>query len=43
VSGLLPERLKGPGKRWDRDNAEAILALEAMYQSKQSSAYWKLA
>jgi hypothetical protein len=40
---LLPDRIKGPGKRWDPDNAEAVMALEAVDQSHQWSAYWKLA
>jgi hypothetical protein len=40
---VVPDRVKGPGKRWDTDNAEAIMALEAMYQSDQSVEYWKLA
>lgn len=39
---VVPGRVKGAGKRWDPDNAEAIMALEAMYQSGQCSAYWKL-
>lgn len=33
-------RLKGPGMRWDRDNAEAIMALESIYQSKLWDRYW---
>ncbi len=37
----VPHRVKGPGKRWDADNAEAVMALEAMEQSGLSSAYWK--
>lgn len=36
----VPARVKGPGKRWDPDNAEAVMALEAMRQSNQSSQYW---
>lgn len=40
---VLPDRVKGPGKRWDTDNAEAIMALEALYQSGQSQEYRKLA
>jgi hypothetical protein len=39
---VVPDRVKGPGKRWDADNAEAIMALEAMYQSDQRERYWKL-
>jgi hypothetical protein len=41
--GVLPYRIKGQGKRWDLDNAEAVMALEAMHQSGQAAAYWQLA
>jgi hypothetical protein len=34
------ERLKGAGMRWDGDNAEALMALEALDQSGQWEAYW---
>jgi hypothetical protein len=37
----VPRRVKGRGKRWDADNAEAVMALEAMRQSGLSDAYWK--
>ncbi len=33
-------RIKGPGMRWDSDNAEAMMALEAMYQSNLWEKYW---
>lgn len=33
-------RIKGPGMRWDRDNAEALMALEALYQSNLWEKYW---
>jgi hypothetical protein len=33
-------RIKGRGKRWDSDNAEAIMALEALDQSGGWAAYW---
>jgi hypothetical protein len=36
-------RIKGPGMRWDRDNAEALMALEALYQSNMWDQYWKKA
>jgi hypothetical protein len=36
----VPRRVKGRGKRWDADNAEAVMALEAMEQSGLSQAYW---
>lgn len=37
----VPRRVKGRGKRWDADNAEAVMALEAMHQSGLSQKYWK--
>jgi hypothetical protein len=37
----VPRRVKGRGKRWDGDNAEAVMALEAMGQSGLSETYWK--
>jgi hypothetical protein len=38
--GAVPHRVKGQGKRWDGDNAEAVIALEAMYQSNLWETYW---
>ena len=38
--GAVPHRVKGPGKRWDADNAEAVIALEALYQSNLWDPYW---
>jgi hypothetical protein len=35
-------RLKGVGMRWDADNAEAVMALEALEQSGEWKAYWQL-
>jgi hypothetical protein len=37
----LTARLKGSGMRWDDDNAEAIMGLEALTQSGQWDAYWR--
>jgi hypothetical protein len=37
----LTARLKGSGMRWDANNAEAIMALEALTQSGQWAAYGK--
>jgi hypothetical protein len=39
--GCLTKRLKGSGMRWDRDNAEAIMALASVYYSNQWHKYWK--
>jgi hypothetical protein len=33
MCGVTTDRLKGRGRRWDIDNAEAIMGLEALYQS----------
>jgi hypothetical protein len=35
-------RVKGVGKKWDMDNAEAIMALEALDQSGLWEKYWNL-
>ena len=40
---VIPDRVKGPGKRWDGDNAEAVMALEALKQGRQWSDFWKAA
>jgi hypothetical protein len=37
----LTARLKGSGMRWDADNAEALMGLEALYQSGQWDVYWR--
>ena len=37
----LTARLKGSGMRWGGDNAEAVMGLEALYQSGQWDAYWR--
>jgi hypothetical protein len=37
----LTARLKGSGKRWDGANAEAVMGLEALYQSGQWDAHWR--
>jgi hypothetical protein len=37
---VVPGRVKRPGKRWDADNAEAVMALEAAHQSDQWRTYW---
>jgi hypothetical protein len=37
----LTARLKGSGMRWDADNAEALMALEALAQSGQWDSYWR--
>jgi hypothetical protein len=37
----LTQRLKGSGMRWDADNAEAIMALEALRESGLWKPYWQ--
>jgi hypothetical protein len=39
--GKLTARLKGPGMRWDKSNAEAMMALACVYQSGQWGTYWQ--
>jgi len=39
--GTLTRRLKGPGMRWDSDNAEAMMALVALHHSGQWQTYWQ--
>jgi hypothetical protein len=41
LCGRLTDRLKGPGMRWDKSNAEAMMALASLYHSGQWSIYWK--
>ena len=38
--GCLTARLKGRGMRWDKDNAEYIMALGSLYYSDLWSDYW---
>jgi hypothetical protein len=40
MCGVTTDRIKGRGRRWDMDNAEALMALEAMYQSNLWDRYW---
>jgi len=39
--GRLRKRLKGPGMRWDTDNAEAVMALASIYYSNQWDRHWR--
>jgi hypothetical protein len=40
MCGVTTDRIKGRGRRWDLDNAEAVMALEAMCQSNLWDRYW---
>ena len=40
--GSLTERLKGSGMRWDKDNAESVMALASIYCSNQWDKYWNV-
>ena len=35
-------RLKGRGRRWDRRNAESIMALDCLHSSRDWNQYWQL-
>lgn len=39
--GCLTARLKGRGMKWDKDNAEAIMALGSLYYSNLWTDYWR--
>ena len=41
LCGTLTDRLKGPGMRWDKDNAESVMALGGLYHSGLWQTYWK--
>jgi hypothetical protein len=42
MCGVTTDRIKGRGRRWDLENAEAMMALEALYQSTGLwDQYWK--
>ncbi len=38
--GTLTDRLKGAGMRWDKDNAESMMALAALQHSNLWQTYW---
>ena len=40
MCGTTTDRIKGRGRRWDHDNAEAVMGLEAAEQSDLWDAYW---
>lgn len=40
MCGVTTDRIKGRGRRWDLDNAEAVMALEALHQSNLWDRYW---
>ena len=40
--GCLTKRLKGVGMRWDKDNAQAVMALASVYFSNQWGEYWSV-
>jgi len=37
----VPRRVKGRGKRWDPDHAEAVMAIETLEQSDLTAVYWQ--
>jgi len=40
--GCLTQRLKGSGMKWDKDNAEAVMALAGLYSSHLWETYWDI-
>jgi hypothetical protein len=40
MCGVTTDRIKGRGRRWDIDNAESLMALEALWQSDLWDKYW---
>lgn len=40
--GTTTDRIKGKGRRWNPENALAVMALEALYQSHTWSSHWNL-
>ena len=40
LCGTLTDRLKGSGMRWDRDNAESMMALASLRRSGLWATYW---
>lgn len=40
--GTLTKRLKGRGMRWDKDNAESMMALGGLYYSNLWQNYWQV-
>jgi hypothetical protein len=40
MCGVTTDRIKGRGRRWDLDNAEAVMSLEALHQSNLWDQYW---
>jgi len=40
LCGRLTDRLKGPGMKWDKSNAEAMMALASLYHSGLWETYW---
>jgi hypothetical protein len=40
MCGVTTDRIKGRGRRWDIDNAEAVMALETLHQSNLWDQYW---
>jgi len=40
MCGVTTDRIKGRGRRWDIDNAESLMALEALHQSNLWEKYW---
>lgn len=40
MCGVTTDRIKGRGRRWNLENAEAVMELEALHQSNLWHCYW---
>jgi hypothetical protein len=43
MCGVTTDRIKGRGRRWNLENAEAVMELEALHQSNLWQRYWDIA
>lgn len=41
MAGILTDRVKGRGRRWDADNIDRIMALRALQVGQEWDAYWQ--
>lgn len=41
MAGILTDRIKGRGRRWDADNIDRIMALRAVQVGQEWEAYWQ--
>ena len=41
MAGILTDRIKGRGRRWDADNIDRVMALRAVQVGEEWDAYWQ--